>query len=200
MSKGAATRSGILDEAVQVASRAGFGGLSIGLLAEQTQMSKSGLFAHFRSKEQLQLQTLARAREKFVDLVVRPALATERGEPRVRALFESWLAWSEDALDGGCIFVAAAAELDDQPGPLRDALVRSERDWLELVATVAGTAVSEGEFREGLDTDQFAFEVHGVMLAHQHGTRLLRDEHAPGRTRRAFETLLDQARGSASSA
>lgn len=194
MSKGDLTRTAILDEAVQVASRVGFRALSIGKLADQTEMSKSGLFAHFKSKEQLQLQTLERARAKFVDVVVRPALAAERGEPRVRALFQGWLAWAGTVLDGGCIFVAATAELDDQPGQLREALVRNETDWLEMIATVAGTAVAEGHFAADLDPEQFAFELHGLMLAHHHAIRLLRDERSNERTSRAFEALLARAR------
>lgn len=194
MGQGEATRAAILDEAVQVASRVGFDGLSIGGLAEQTEMSKSGLFAHFRSKEQLQLQTLDRARSRFVDIVVRPALASDRGVTRVRALFDAWLRWATETLEGGCIFVAAAVELDDRPGPLRDALVKNERDWLELMATVAGSAAAEGDFRPDLDLDQFAFELHGVMLAHHHASRLLRDASAEVRTRRAFESLVAAAR------
>jgi AcrR family transcriptional regulator len=194
MSKGQTTKTAILDEAVQVASRVGFGGLSIGRLADQTAMSKSGLFAHFKSKEQLQLQTLDRARAKFVDVVIRPALAAERGEARVRALFEAWLGWTARSLDAGCVFVAAASELDDQPGPLRDALVKSEQDWLELLASVAGTAVAEGQFRDDLDREQFAFEVHSLMLGHHHATRLLQDTRAGERTRRAFESLVAAAR------
>lgn len=194
MSKGQLTRAAILDEAVQVASRVGFEALSIAQLAEQVEMSKSGLFAHFRSKEQLQLQTLDRARQKFVAVVVAPALATPRGEPRVRALFEGWMRWAQLSLEGGCIFVSAAAELDDRPGPLRDSLVKNEQDWLELIATVAGTAVAEGDFREDLDTDQFAFEQHALMLGHQHATRLLRDALATERTHRAFESLVAAAR------
>ena len=194
MRKGELTRTAILDEAVQIASRVGFGGLSIGQLADQMEMSKSGLFAHFKSKEQLQLQAMERAREKFVDVVVRPALAAPRGQRRVRALFDGWLDWTREALDGGCIFVAASAELDDQPCALRDALVRNERDWLELIAQVAGTAVAEGDFRDDLDLEQFAFEVHGVMLAHHHASRLMRDSRAAEMTRQAFESLLDAAR------
>lgn len=196
MSKGQATRVAILDDAVQVASRVGFGGLSIGRLAEQIEMSKSGLFAHFKSKEQLQLQTLEHARQRFIDVAVRPALAAPRGEQRLRVLFDGWHTWESLALAGGCIFVAAAAELDDQPGPLRDALVRSERDWLELLATVAGTAVAEGEFRADIDTEQLAYEVHGVMLAHHHASRLMRDERADRRAYTAFESLVAAARRS----
>jgi AcrR family transcriptional regulator len=191
--KGEVTRGAVLDDAVELASKVGLGGLTIGRLADTAEMSKSGLFAHFKSKEQLQLQTLQRARDRFVDVVVRPALAADRGLPRVRAVFERWLVWARDALDGGCIFVAASAELDDQPGPLRDALVREERDWLELLETVARAAVAEGHFREDLDAAQFAFEVHGVMLAHHHAARLMRDERAVQRTEAAFETLLRAA-------
>jgi AcrR family transcriptional regulator len=194
MRKGEMTRSAILDEAVQVASRVGFDGLSIGQLADEVEMSKSGLFAHFRSKEQLQLQTLERAAEKFVDVVVRPTLAAPRGERRLRALFDAWFAWTRQTLEGGCIFVAASAELDDRPGPLRDALVRNELDWLELIAAVAGTAVAEGEFREDLDLRQFAFEVHGVMLAFHHASRLLHEERAGERAAAAFDSLLAAAR------
>ncbi|MGH3348350.1 MAG: TetR/AcrR family transcriptional regulator [Nocardioides sp.] len=194
MTKGDETRTAILDEAVQVASTVGFAGLSIGRLADQAQMSKSGLFAHFRSKEQLQLDTLEHARRRFVDLVVRPALAAERGEQRLRTLFEKWLEWAGSTLDGGCIFVAATAELDDRPGPLRDMLVRAETDWLELLASVASGAAAEGQLDADLDPAQFAFEAHGVMLAHHHALRLLRDDRAAERARVAFEAVLTAAR------
>ena len=194
MRKGELTRTAILDEALQTASRVGFTGLSIGKLAEQTEMSKSGLFAHFKSMDQLQLQVLGRARERFIDAVVRPALSSPRGERRVRVLFAKWLDWSRTALVGGCIFVAASVELDDRPGELRDALVQAERDWLDVLATVAGTAVADGEFNQHLDTEQFAFEVHALMLGHHYATRLLRDERALTMTTRAFESIIAAAR------
>src|SRR5688572_24335079 len=147
MSKGQATKAAILDEAVGIASRVGFNALTIGQLAEQTGMSKSGLFAHFKSKEALQLDTLERGRERFTDLVIRPTLAAPRGVARVRTMFEHWLVWETEALEGGCIFVTGSIEYDDQPGPMRDALVRNQQDWSEFIATVAGTAVAEGDFR-----------------------------------------------------
>ncbi len=193
MGKGDVTKGVILDDAVQLASRVGLKAMSIGSLAEHTAMSKSGLFAHFRSKEQLQLDVLARAHRRFVDLVVRPALSTPRGIPRLQALFDGWLGWSE-SLTGGCLFVSAAAELDDQPGPVRDSLVRSELDWLELLSTVARTAITEGQFRPDLDPEQFAYELHAITLAHQHASRLLRDERAAERSRRAFDALIHAAR------
>ena len=193
MSKGQETKTAILDEALTIASRVGFTGLTIGQLAEQTGMSKSGLYAHFQSKEQLQLQTLAHARRKFVDTTIRPALAVSRGEKRVRELFERWVVWETEVLPGGCIFVTGSVEFDDQPGPMRDALVADQRDWLETVATVARTAVSEGDFRDDLDPQQFAFEVQGLTLGYHHSARLLDDPQAMNRVRTAFEALLDRA-------
>lgn len=194
MSKGDETRAAILDEAIDIASTKGFGGLTIGMLAEATDMSKSGLFAHFKSKEELQLQTLDRASERFVDVVVRPSLSAPRGEKRVRSLLENWLRWADDALSGGCLFIGAAAELDDQPGTLRDHLVRTEQDWLDVIANVAATAVAEGDFAADTDVEQFAHDVHGVTLAYHHSSRLMRDPRAVERAERAIESLLESAR------
>ena len=193
MSKGDETRHAILTEATAVAAKVGLTGMTIGQLASHTGMSKSGLYAHFASKEALQIEILRHTRERFVDQVVRPALQSPRGVTRLRVLFDSWVAWSESSADGGCLFVAACSELDDQPGPVRDALVRDERDWLEMIATVAGTAVSEGEFRDDLDLEQFAYELHALTLAHQHASRLVRDPHALDGVHRAFDSLITHA-------
>jgi AcrR family transcriptional regulator len=190
MTKGEETKAAILDQAVAIASEVGFGGLTIGQLAERTHMSKSGLFAHFKSKEALQLETLQRARERFTDMVVRPALTTPRGVKRVQVLVERWLDWATDGLQGGCIFVASAAEYDDRPGPMRDAVVQNERDWLETIATVAGTAVAEGDFRADLDTEQFAFTVQGLMLSYHQAKRLLGDPKALEHVRQALDDLI----------
>lgn len=108
-------------------------------------------------------------------------------------MFDSWLVWEREALQGGCIFVTGSIEYDDQPGPMRDALVRNQRDWAEFIATVAGTAVSEGDFRDDLDTEQFAFSLQGVMYAYHHTTRLLRDPKALEHTRAALDRLLADA-------
>ncbi len=195
MGKGDERRQLILERAAQTASRLGLEGLTIGQLASDLGLSKSGLFAHFQSKEALQVQTLRHAAELFVDRVVRPALKAPRGERRLRALFERWLAWAEaDVLKGGCLFVAAATELDDLDGPVRDELVRQQRDWLELIANVARTGIAEGDFRPGLDGEQVAFELYGVMLAYHHARRLLRDPRAPQRARDAFDALVEAAR------
>jgi AcrR family transcriptional regulator len=198
MSKGMETRQAVLDEAARVASQVGLGGLTIGSLAASTQLSKSGLFAHFQSKEALQLQLLEHTRARFIDLVIRPALAASRGEPRVRELFRRWLDWDARALPGGCLFVAASAEYDAQPGPVRDRLAQDQRDWLDTIAQVFRTGVSEGQFRPDADPGQFAYDLHGVMLAYHHASRLLGDPDAAARASRAFEALLAAARRPAS--
>jgi AcrR family transcriptional regulator len=195
MPKGAETRRAILDHALEVATKEGLEGLTIGRLAQDLQLSKSGLFAHFRGKDALLLQVLETARTRFVEQVVKPGLAAPRGEPRVRALFESWLAWEHSkALPGGCPFVAAGVELDDRPGPARDYLVQSQKDWLDLIATSARAGVREGHFRPDFDAEQFAYEFHGIMLSYHHVARLLRDPNADARVRQAFESLLARAR------
>jgi len=194
MSKGEATREAILDQATQVASRVGLQGLTIGSLAAQAHLSKSGLFAHFQSKQSLQLQVVEHAAAQFVDAVVRPALAAPRGEPRVRELFERWLGWCGGAQSAGCVFVVASTEFDDEPGPVRERVVRAQRDWLETIATVFRTGVSEGHFRADADADQFAHDLYGVILAYHHASRLLHDPRAERRARRALDGLLDAAR------
>lgn len=195
MGKGESTKLAILDQAADIASKVGLQGLTIGTLAASTELSKSGLFAHFRSKESLQLDVLRHTRNRFIDLVVRPALTTARGEPRVRALFEHWLSWtSGEVLSGGCLFTTAAVEFDDQPGPVRDLLVGDERDLRDTIAQVFGTGMAEGHFRADADPDQFAQDLHGIVLAYIHAARLLADPSAKQRARRAFETLLDTVR------
>ena len=195
MSKGLETREAILEAAVAEASKAGLEGLSIGGLAKKVAMSKSGLFAHFDSKEELQLQVLRKAAERFVETVLVPAVRRPRGLPRVRALFDNWLAWSRsNFLPGGCLFLATASELDDRPGPLRDFLVEAQRHWLDALATAARIARDEGHLRADLDVDQFAYEFFSIILAHHHFDRLLRDPDTDDRCRRAFEDLLRRSR------
>jgi AcrR family transcriptional regulator len=193
VSKGEATKQAVLDHAVEVASRIGLSGLTIGTLASRVELSKSGLFAHFRSKEQLQLQVLAYARESFTAQVIRPALSALRGEARLRTLFEAWLVVGRDSAPG-CLFVSAATEFDDQPGAVRDQLVRDHRDLMESLALMFRTGISEGQFRADADPEQFAHDLHGVMLQYFHAVRLIGEPQAEARTRRAFETLLNNAR------
>ncbi|HEY7271491.1 MAG TPA: TetR/AcrR family transcriptional regulator [Actinoplanes sp.] len=192
MGKGDETRTAVLDHAVEVARRVGLSGLTIGTLAEQAELSKSGLFGHFRSKEALQLQVLEHARTRFEESVARPALRAPRGEPRLRALFDRWLDW--DAVPGGCPFVAAATEFDDRPGAVRDRLVQDQRDMFDMIATVFRTGVAERQFRAEADPDQFAQDLYGVLLARHHTLRLLGDERADARARHAFDALIGAVR------
>ena len=200
MGTGESTKAAVLDEATELASLVGLGGLTIGTLAAATKLSKSGLYAHFASKESLQVEVLQHAREKFVDVVMRPTLATPRGEPRLREYFDRWLTWQSTAFGGGCVFVDAASEFDDQEGAVRDELVRTARDKAESVALIVGTAVAEGHFRDDVDPEQFAYELEGIVLAHHHARRLMRDGSAEQRARRAFERLLDSCRPGAGEA
>jgi AcrR family transcriptional regulator len=195
MRKGELTRASILEHAAGLASRVGLEGLTIGRLADDLALSKSGLFAHFRSKEALLLQVLDHAAARFVEVVVKPALAAPRGEPRLRALFNRWRQWPETSgMAGGCLFVQATVELDDRPGPARELLVRQQRAWLEAIATVVRTAIAEGHFRGEVDPEQVAFELHGLMLAWHHASRLIADPRADRRAADAFEALIHRCR------
>ncbi len=191
ITKGEATRQAILDRAFELANVVGVSGLSIGQLAEATQLSKSGLFAHFGSKEALEVAVVGEASRRFVQAVMVPALREPRGEPRVRALFERWLAWG--LRPGGCFFVGASTELDDRPGPPRDALVQSSKDWIDELGKAARIAVAEGHFRRDLDIAQFAFEEYSIMLGAHLFVRFVGDRDGVTRSRTAFERLLEAA-------
>jgi AcrR family transcriptional regulator len=193
VSKGEETRRQVLEAAVEVAASGGLAALTIGSLADRTGMSKSGLFAHFKSKEALQVQVLEFASEAFVDDVVRPALSAPRGEKRITTLFESWLAISREGT-AECLFVSAAWEYDDQPGPVRDRLVRMHLDFNDSVAQMFRTGVSEGFFASGADPEQFTHDLHGIMLIYFQAHRLLGDARAEERARHAFARLIESNR------
>ena len=196
VTKGEDTRSAVLDVALALASELGLEGVSIGRLAERAQMSKSGLFAHFGSKEALQVAIVDHAVEAFVARVVAPALREKRGEPRVRAFFERWLEWSEaEIMPGGCIFVQSMTEFDDRPGIVRDRLVASQRDWLDTLRTAVRIARDERHFRADLDPAQFVHELATLTYGHRLLKRSLRDPEADARTRRAFDSMTLSARG-----
>ncbi len=196
MGKGDSTRQAILDRATELASQVGLTGLTIGSLADELDLSKSGLFGHFQSKEALQIQVLDHGAANFVEQVVRPALAQPRGLPRLHALFEHWIGW-DSGLPGGCVFVAAASELDDRPGSVRDRLVALQRQWLDFIATSVRRAIDEGHVAADADPEQFAQDFYGIMLAWHHQSRLMHDPAAESRARRAFEALLAAVRAPA---
>jgi AcrR family transcriptional regulator len=195
MSKGAETRERILGTAFRLAARQGLEGLSLGELAKQLRVSKSGLFAHFKSKEELQIQTLRAASDRFAQTVMVPAFRKARGLPRVRAFFDNWMRWFADlfadpSLPGGCIFMHASFELDDRPGPVREVLVELQQQFIDALARSARIAVEEGHFRRALDADQFAFDLYSILLGYNLARRLLRDPKAERRAREAFAALL----------
>jgi AcrR family transcriptional regulator len=191
MSKGEETRERIVERAFRLASRDGLAGLSIGKLATELGLSKSGLFAHFGSKEGLELEVLKAAAERFTEQVMKPAFTAPRGIARLRKLFKGWLAWVNDpAQPGGCVIYAASAELDDTEGPQRDFLASTQTALLAALAKAARIAIDAGDFRHDLDCEQFAFELHGVVMAYHHARRLLRDPKAEARAKNAFERLL----------
>lgn len=191
MQKGERTRQAILEQATNLASVVGLDGLSIGNLATHTGLSKSGLFGHFGSKENLQVETLKAASSLFKDRVVVPALAVERGVPRLNELFERWLSWDTNTgLEGGCIFITASAELDDKPGQARDFLVLRWREWNEVIRRIAEGAVERGHFRSDLDCTQFAYDLNNIFFGFQHAARLLGNEDAYKRVRASFERLV----------
>jgi AcrR family transcriptional regulator len=195
MSKGEQTRQQIIDRALNLSSAVGLEGLSLGNLAAELKLSKSGLFAHFKSKEALQLEVLQAAIDLFVLDVVRPAILKPRGLRRLEALFENYLAWARGSGKARtCIFMGLSQEYDDRPGPVRDALAKSQRDWRDTVAQVAMTGVSEQEFHKDLDAEQFAFEFIGIGMIFQQYCKLLEDRKAERRAYTAFEALLARSR------
>ena len=204
MSKGLRTRREIVDRALYMALDLGLEGVTLGTLATELHLSKSGLFAHFRSKEALQLAVIAEAIERFTSVVVVPALSQPRGEPRVAALFERFLLWvngvplpdgGAPAFGGGrCIFMALSEEYDDRPGEIRDTLVRAQRAWRDTIARAARVAVDTGHFRGDLDAEQFAYEFMGVIMSYKHAHKLLDDPGAESRAHTAFQGLLARSR------
>jgi AcrR family transcriptional regulator len=191
MRKGDRTRTLILNDALALAGEVGLEGLSIGSLAGRLGLSKSGLFAHFGSKEDLQLATLRHTQERFAQAVFRPALAAPRGLPRLRALFEGWLRWiARTERPGGCVILAASVEYDDRPGPLREALVAGQRELRGALAKAVRLAVEEGHLRPGTDPWQVVFELMGIVLAVHHDRGLLDDPRALDRAHSAFKRLI----------
>lgn len=195
MRKGQTTRAAILDHAGSLATAVGLEGVTIGRLAGDLSLSKSGLFAHFRSKEALQLQTIEHQREKFVRAVVTPMLEAQGGLERVRVMFARWSAWRRSE-PGGCFFAAASFEVDGRPGPVRDRLAAVQREWMESISRVAQSAVKRGEFRAGLDPEQWASECYGIMLSYHMAEQLLNDPKAEARARRSFDDLITRSRPS----
>lgn len=191
--KGEDTRAQILSAAVVQASASGFESLTIGSLAEKTGMSKSGLFAHFGSKQELQIAAVDEAGRQFAEAVFLPALKVPRGLKRVRALFENWITWPERAgLPGGCPIDAASREYHHQPGPMRDAVVERQAQLDRELAKAVQMAVSSGELKADTDPSQVAFEMISIVLGFYRMNLHFGQVESATRARQSFERLIQQ--------
>ena len=186
--KGSATREAIIERAFEVARFAGVEGLSIGPLAQAVGMSKSGVFAHFGSREELQLAVLDEAATRFGNAVFVPAMAAPRGIPRLRVLMQQWFEWIRGN-SGGCVLLGSVTEYDDRPGPLRDRVLRNEARWRELLRGAVEIAIDAGHLRPG-DPDQYAFELYAIALTLHHQSGLTGYDVARARGDAAVERWL----------
>ena len=194
MLKGQQTKAAIVEAALGLASQIGLEGLSIGALAEITGMSKSGVFAHFGSREELQISVIREYHDRFEQAVFYPALQAPRGLPRLQALFDNWTTQTSAEIDSGCIYISGAVEFDDRIGPVRDALVSTVTTWQTAVRRAVEKAQEEGHLTREADPMQIAFEIHGLILALHYEARFLKVPGAAERARQGFVRILERYR------
>ena len=190
--KGQQTKAAIVDAALGLATQFGLEGLSIGALADLMHMSKSGVFAHFGSREELQISVVREYHTRFEQEIFFPAMAAERGLPRLRALFDRWMKRTSVELDSGCIYISGAVEFDDRTGPVRDALASSVSTWQQALQRAIRIAAEEGHLAADTDADQVAFEIHGLILAMHYEARFLRTPGCLERAWRGFDAILER--------
>lgn len=190
--KGQQTKAAIVDAALAMASHVGLEGLSIGALADVMHMSKSGVFAHFGSREDLQISVVNEYHRRFESEVFTPALQQLRGLPRLRALFDNWMRQTSTEIDSGCIYISGAVEFDDRHGPVRDALVATVKVWQSAMQRAVAQAIEEGHLRADADAGQIAFEIHGLILALHYEARFLCNPRGIDRAQRGFENILSR--------
>jgi AcrR family transcriptional regulator len=190
--KGQQTKAAIVDAALGLATQIGLEGLSIGALAEVTQMSKSGVFAHFGSREELQISVVREYHARFEDEVFYPALQAPRGLPRVRALFDNWMQRTSVEIDSGCIYISGAVEFDDRPGPVRDAIASSVKTWLAAMHRAVTAAQEVGHLDADANAQQILFEIHGLILALHYEARFLKTPGSMDRAIQGFENILQR--------
>jgi AcrR family transcriptional regulator len=190
LQKGQQTKLTIVDAALGLATQIGLEGLSIGALAEATQMSKSGVFAHFGSREEMQISVIHQYFAQFEQDVFYAALSEPRGLPRVKALFANWMKRVAVEIQSGCIFISGAVEFDDRPGPVRDALATSVQTWLGAMNRAIVVAKACGDLRADADEEQMAFEIHGLILALHYEARFLKKPGSIERANKGFGNIL----------
>ncbi|MBG9389832.1 TetR/AcrR family transcriptional regulator [Caenimonas aquaedulcis] len=192
LQKGQQTKAAIVDAALGLATQIGLEGLSIGALAEVTQMSKSGVFAHFGSREELQISVIREYHTRFEEEVFYPAMREPRGLPRLRAMFGNWMKRTSIEIDSGCIYISGAVEFDDRTGPVRDALAGSVKTWLAAMQRAVVAAQEEGHLRSDVDPGQMLFEIHGLILALHYEARFLKYPGSIARANAGFDNILRQ--------
>ena len=191
---GVGAKARLLEAGLDLLSREGMSGLTLSRVADAAALSKSGLFAHVRSKEQLSIALLDAGTDLARRHVVAPAMQAPPGLARLRALIVRWLGWSARAgLSGGCPIAAALFELDDRPGPLRDHVAVLEQRWRGLLCGLFSEAVAQGELRADLDVEQAVWELCGIYLSHHTASRFLHDPRADERAQRAVDALIERA-------
>lgn len=188
--KGQQTKAAIVEAALGLAAHIGLEGLSIGALAEVMHMSKSGVFAHFGSREELQISVVREYHARFEEEVFFPALQEARGLPRLQTLFHHWMNRTSVEIDSGCIYISGAVEFDDRPGPVRDALADSVRAWLAALYRAVVQAKEAGHLHPDADAQQIAFEIHGLILALHHEARFLKTPGSIARANTGFANIL----------
>lgn len=191
MRKGELTRAAILNVALDLASREGLEGLTIGLLAEKMSMSKSGVFAHFGSREDLQIAVVKQYHDRFEQEVFYPSLQKPRGLPRLRAMFEQWVKRVSVELASGCIYISGAVEYDDRPGPIRDALIGIVKEWREALLKCVQQSIEAGDLKSSTDPLQVVYEMNALVLGLHHDTRFLKIPQSIERTQHSFERLIE---------
>ncbi len=194
MRKGEMTRAAILDEALQLASRDGLEGLTIGVLADRMNMSKSGVFAHFGSREDLQMEVIRLYHQRFEQEVFYPSIKETRGLPRLMAMFDRWIKRVSVEIASGCIYISGAVEYDDRPGPIREQLVSMVQAWQSALLRAVQQAIDVGDLKPDTDAQQLVYEMYGMILALHHDARFLRIPGAIDRARRGFERLIENYR------
>jgi AcrR family transcriptional regulator len=194
MRKGELTRAAILDVALQLASRQGLEGLTIGLLADQMKMSKSGVFAHFGSREDLQIEVVKLYHQRFEQEVFYPSIEDPRGLPRLQAMFARWITRVTVEIASGCIYISGAVEYDDRPGEIRDQLVAMVCTWQNALHRAVVQAIDAGQFRADVDARQMVYEMYGLILALHHDARFLKIPGSVQRAQAGFERLIASAR------
>jgi AcrR family transcriptional regulator len=192
LQKGQQTKAAIIDCALGMATQLGLEGLSIGAVADAMQMSKSGVFAHFGSREELQISVIREYHQRFEQEIFFPAMDMPRGLPRLQALFVQWMMRTSAEIDSGCLYISGAVEFDDRPGPVRDALASSVKTWLTALHRAVLQARDEKHLSPDTDATQMSFEIHGLILALHYEARFLKSAKSLQRAKQGFEHILQR--------